>query len=287
MNNKYINLRIENIYEDLTISEKKIAKIVLKNPKDVILMTASELAKKSNTSAASVIRFCKSIGVPSFTELKLQLSAEQKLPKTQSTSDISPDENIDDIKEKLLLNANKSMEETLNLITDTTINEAIEIMENASLIYTYGIGSSYLVSENIFQKWSRIGKPILYFTDLHHLIACLASAPEDTIFIGISNSGETGEVITAMEFAKKNNIKTISLTQFSYNTLSKISDLSIQTVRSKEAEIRSAATSSLMSQFIAVDILFYAYILKDYDKYIGYIKKSKKDIQVYRKKMKP
>lgn len=155
-------------------------------------------------------------------------------------------------------------------------------MEQAPLIYTYGIGSSYLVAENIFQKWSRIGKSIICFNDLHHLISCIASAPKNSLVIGISNSGETSEVISAMKIANNRNLTTIGITQLGPNSLNKISDLTLQTIKSKEAEIRSAATSSLMSQFILVDILFYSYILNDYDRYIDLIKASRLSVLEYK-----
>ena len=57
MNGKHVDYRVRSIFEDLTRSERKIAQFVLDKPEEVIKMTASELAKVSETSPASVIRF--------------------------------------------------------------------------------------------------------------------------------------------------------------------------------------------------------------------------------------
>ena len=73
LNNKNVQFRIQSIFNDLTRSERKIAQFIMDQPDEAIKMTASELALASSTSPASIIRFCKSIGIPSFTELKLEL----------------------------------------------------------------------------------------------------------------------------------------------------------------------------------------------------------------------
>lgn len=284
MKSKHVHYRVKSIYDDLTRSERKIAKLVLSEPEKVIKMTASELAKASNTSPASVIRFCKSIGIPSFPDLKLQLSAEKDAPVVQQYTDILPDESPEDIKNKLLNNAYQAMKETIQLIDDDTLSSAVQLISAASFIYVYGIGSSYLVAENIAQKFNRIGKVCICQPDVHLLIASLTSAPENTLFIGVSNSGETSEVLSLNELAKNKHLPTISITQFGANSLSKQADLSLQTVKSKEAELRSAATSSLTAQFILTDLLFLTYVLKNYDENMANIRASRELVDQYKKR---
>ena len=284
MKSKHIHQRVESLYNDLTHSEQKIANLVLERPEDVTKMTASELAKESQTSPASVIRFCKSISIPSFPELKMALSAEKQWEVPKEYSDILPNEKISDVKAKLLGNAYQSMQETVQLVSDDTLKQAVSLISNAPFVYVYGIGSSYLVAENIAQKWNRIGKVCICIADIHLLIASLTSAVPGSVFIGISNSGETSEVLEINHIAKENGIKTIGISQFGMNSLSKKVDLSLQTVKSKEAELRSAATSSLMSQFILIDLLFHIYVLEEYDKNMANIRESRKLVDNYKRR---
>lgn len=274
--------RTKSIIEELTNSEKKVGEYILKYPESVITMTTSELADKSGASPASVIRFCKSIHVPSFTQLKVNLSAEISTPAKYGYSDIQPNEAIGDIKAKLLGNAYQSMNETVALMNNERIEETANLLQNASVIYIYGIGASHLVAENISQKWSRIGKTSICGTDSHILVSMFVSAPKNSVFIGVSNSGETTEVIRLIDIAKKHGIKTIGLSQFGQNTVSSTADISLQTVRANEAELRSAATSSLHAQFIAVDILFYVYATRNYEQNIKHIQKSRQDVEEYK-----
>lgn len=282
-NNRLIYNRIKNISEELSRSERKIAHHVLEKTDAVLSMTVNELAESSNTSPASVIRFCKSVGIPSFTDLKIKLSAETTHSSQSKVTDISSNTSIDEIKENLLLNAYQSMEETLQLINNETIPHATEYIKKAPVVYVFGIGSSFLVAENFVQKWSRVGKTVICFSDLHILIASLNSAPKDSLLIVISNSGETKEILSLVKIAKSHNLKVLSITQFGNNPVSRASDYSVQTVRSKEAKLRSGATSSLMAQFITTDLLYYSYILENYDKNISRIQQSRKDLENFQK----
>ena len=104
-----------------------------------------------------------------------------------------------------------------------------------------------------------------------------------TLFIGISNSGETAEVLSLNQIAQNRGLKTISITEFGMNSLSKKTDINLNTVRSKEVALRSAATSSLMSQFMLIDLLFYTYVLEDYDKHMENILNSRELVDDYKR----
>ena len=52
------------------MTEKKIAKYILNNPKEVVDMTVSELAETSDVSIASVSRFCRKVGLKRFCPVK-------------------------------------------------------------------------------------------------------------------------------------------------------------------------------------------------------------------------
>lgn len=278
--------RIESVLEDLPKSEKKIGLFVKSNPQQVIGMTASELAKMSGSSPATVIRFCKSIDVSSYTEMKVHLSSEITSPRMIGYSDITENESIEEIKQKLLGNAYQSMIDTVEQLNHQKVEEAVETLSEAPVIYLYGVGASQLVVANILQKWSRIGKVVIFHDDFHTLLPSILTAPKGSVLWVVSNSGETVEVLNMVKVAKDNNLKTIGLTQFGTNSLTECVDIPVQTVKVKEAVIRSAATSSLHAQFMIVDIIFFAYASRRLEENSDYIKKSRDIINMISKKSK-
>lgn len=242
--NTNILFRIKEQIEALPKSEKKIAEIVLENPQAVIQMNATELAEVAESSPAAIIRFCHSMKLKGFTELKLQLSADSHQIKENLYTEINPNEEIELIKKKLVLNTTHVLNETNNWLTKEQIDEVTEHFEASSMIYTYGLGASYLVALDIQQKYTRIGKVVVSSQDTHYLVASMAVAPKNTIFFGISNSGEKQEVLSLMKTAKELGLITISLTEATNNSLSQQADIALKTGISGEAPLRSAATSS-------------------------------------------
>ena len=273
--------RISSIYNELSKSEKKIGDFLLENPKEVTRMTALEVANASNVSPATVIRFCKSIGIPSFTQLKVTIASELERPTNQEYSDIEENESVEKIKEKLLANAHQTMFDTAQYLEDKKIEESVTKLQEAPLVFTFGVGASWLVAENISQKFNRIGKSVIAISDLHILLATIVSAPKKSVLIAISNSGNTKEVNSLVDLANKYGLVTIGLSQFGNNQLSQKVDVSLQTVKANEAEMRSAATSSLHAQFIAIDILFYAYATKNFTEITSIIQSSRHEVKKY------
>ncbi|WP_410770755.1 MurR/RpiR family transcriptional regulator [Fontibacillus sp. BL9] len=251
--------RIENVMPKLTQSEQKVARFVLAAPDEVVFMSVQEMATRSLSSSASVVRFCRSMGLKGFPELKVALSAD--LAKDQKTGyyDLNKNENTADLVDKILSNAVQSLRDTVGLLDIGVIEKVAHSLHEAPAIFAYGVGASALVAEDIAQKWLRLGKNAYAFSDMHVLTMSMANAPRGSAFIGISYSAATKEVLQLMKFAKKNGLVTISFTGFGKSELSELSDYNLYTSLAPEAKVRSAATGSKHSQFFIIDVLFYAY----------------------------
>lgn len=276
-----ILLRINGKLPTLPQSEQKIGKIILESPLAIIQMSAADLAKAADSSPAAVIRFCRSIGVKGYTELKLLLSAVSNEIEGASYTDISPDEDLDAIKKKLLWNTNYMLEQTNAILANDLLDEAVVKMVNSPIIYVYGLGASHLVAMDLKQKLTRIGKQVICTQDQHELVAALAIAPADAVYFGISNSGEKREANILMEIAKKSGKHTISLTKDSDNSLSRLADVALKMADTNEAPLRSGATVSLLMQMYAIDILFYHFMTKQYQENIGYLELSRTAISEF------
>ncbi|EPG1169584.1 TPA_asm: MurR/RpiR family transcriptional regulator [Listeria monocytogenes] len=282
MSNGSIINRIEGILNDLPKSEKKIGQAVLANPEFTTTASIHKLAQKADASGAAVIRFCKSIGLQSFPELKRQLSLDLAQPQKKGYYDIEPNEDFHTITEKLVSNMIQTMNDTASQLDEAKVLEACELLGEADTIYTYGVGASWLVAEDISQKWLRAGKHVLATQDAHVLAMAFATGKKKAVFLAISNSGETSEVLQLVDQAKLNNVIVISLTRFGSNKLKEKADLSLETSRAPEAEIRSTATSSRQAQLLVIDILFYYYASHHYDEMIQQIKHSREATNRFR-----
>lgn len=255
-------LRMESFQKTLSTSEEKIYDFVLSHPDQVVKMTAKEIADASGVSAPTVVRFSKKIGYDSLTDFKIQLSTELQTNKLQTNNynDVDPTDSFYSIKEKISANAQVSLSETTSLLDETAFSKAITLLEHAQVIFSFGVGASALSAQDIVHKWSRIGKVVRQEHDLHILLPQLINCKQKAVLILVSNSGKTPELLYLAQAAQKARIPMITLTQFGPNPLADFATVSLQTARPTESINRSAATTSLLSQFLVIDTLFYLFI---------------------------
>ncbi|PGH77970.1 RpiR family transcriptional regulator [Bacillus thuringiensis] len=271
-------LKIESLLQQLPKSERKVAQYILKHPQEVIRMTIHELATRANASSSAVTRFCRSIEIASFSELKVSLSSHIARPEKKGFYDIEPNEAITAIKDKIVSNSVQVIQETALYLDEFVLDKIVETMRSADVIYVYGVGASWLVAEDITQKWLRLGKIVSANQDAHITATALAASTKNCVFFSISNSGETEEVLRLIDIAKEAGVQTIGLSRFGNNRLTDKVDMSLHHVHAPEAKFRSAATSSLFAQFLTINIIFYAYASKYYVENIKEIERSRESV---------
>nr|HMN88060.1 MurR/RpiR family transcriptional regulator [Bauldia sp.] len=70
-------LRIQDRYEALTASEKKIATLLLDRPDEILTFSATELAGLAGVSKATAARFFRTLGYSDFNDVRLQAREER------------------------------------------------------------------------------------------------------------------------------------------------------------------------------------------------------------------
>lgn len=262
---KNILLTIRDAIPNIPTSEQKIAQTIINYPKEVINLSAKELARKASSSSSAVIRFCKSINVQSYTELKVLISAQLATNDVIEFTDINQNESLEETKEKLEMNISHFIHNTKDLLNEDLVYSVIHEIKKNDHIFVYGIGASGIIVKDIEQKFTRLGKHVISGLDQHEMVAMMSNNRKNSVFIAISASGKTQEVINITEVANYLGLMTISITENHNNPLSQTSRLSLKSASTDHVKIRSGATLSLINQLYLVGVIFYKYVALDYD----------------------
>ena len=247
---------IRQNYESFTEREKRIADYLLNDNNDIIEMSAKEIGDATNTSAPTVVRFSKKLGFSSLNEMKIKLSISLSNGKNKEEF-----EYLDrDLSTKSIIGVKQSIhtiiDETVNLISECELDNAIDLLSKAKNIYVFSVGVSNLVGLDLYYKMSRINKMCIAHSDTHLQITSSALMEEGDVAVAISYSGDTKEVILCAENAKKNNIPLIVITKASINnSLEEYSDVTLH-VPFVEKSLREGAMTSRISQLAIIDMLF-------------------------------
>ena len=248
---------IRQNYESFTEREKRIADYLLNDNNDIIEMSAKEIGDATNTSAPTVVRFSKKLGFSSLNEMKIKLSISLSNSKNKEefeylARDLSTKSIISGVKQSI----HTIIDETVNLISECELDNAIDLLSKAKNIYVFSVGVSNLVGLDLYYKMSRINKRCIAHSDTHLQITSSALMEEGDVAVAISYSGDTKEVILCAENAKKNNIPLIVITKASINnSLEEYSDVTLH-VPFVEKSLREGAMTSRISQLAIIDMLF-------------------------------
>lgn len=259
-NNLFTIIRTK--YNILSPTQKNIADFVLNNRKDVILLSIGDLAEKCNTSETTIMRFLRKIGFDSYQVFRVRAAQDISAHSAKAIyEELKPDDNIGEIKQKVIFSTINSIKDLDKILYDETIAEAVDLIYNAKRLLFFGMGASGIIAKDAFHKFSRIGIDVFNCDDSHIMsIVCAHATPSDLLF-AVSHSGESSETLDCIEIAKKNGAKVIAITSYIHSTITKIADMVLLS-STNETKYRSDAMASRIVQLVIIDILYVSLVLK-------------------------
>lgn len=258
-----LSTKVLNNYPNFKGASKKIADYLLAHPKVFLQEDAQGLGKITKTSAASMIRFCKQLGFKGLKDFQIQLA--QDTPQ-ENDNVIDPivgnHDNPHIILQKLLLSIEKNTEQTAHLIDGMALNQAINFLKNADRIYLAGVGASSLPAQDLYYKFIRSGKNVIFNQDVHIALERICYSHSTDVLIIFSYSGLTQETLLMADQARKNHTPIIAVTRSRQSPLVEISNV-VLGVSTDEKLLRVGAINSLFSEMLVSSVLFLATINQD------------------------
>ena len=271
INMNHITLKIKEIYEDLDLTERKIADYMLQDLDKIIELSIKRLSEESGTSQAAWVRFCKIIGYSGLKELKkdyiLNVRGQVSHPVIEGDliyTDIQGYESVEQIIKNVSDLNQKAIHDTMMIIDSNAVKEAANVIGSARRVLFLGMGASALVAQDAAYKFSRIDCISQAFMDFHMQLTTMALLGKEDVAVFISYSGRTKEMLECMEMARQSGCKTICITKYGKNPISNTADISLS-LSAPEIERRSGAMGSRIAQLTVIDILFTAVANQKYE----------------------
>lgn len=274
-----VELRLRDMKPVMTRVERLVAEYVEPRLADIPEMSIKQLAQKSNTSEASVLRFCKTLGYKGYRDFTLSLSAALGAmdPGMQDIggryTDVQPGDDVSVIIDNVSNNNRCSIEDTLLVLDREAVGEAIGLLRKARRIDLYGLGASGLVCQDAAQKFMRINKWCQAFVDGHTIQTSAALLCKEDVVVLISNSGSTMEILDAVELIRSRGARIIAITRYSKSELADAADVVLR-ISTPEIGFRSGAMGSRIAMLNVVDILFTGVASAEYDSIKGYLERT-------------
>lgn len=268
---KSVLVRLKEYQIQMTPAESEVVQYLLHNPEEAMELSVHELAERSFSSSATIVRMCRRLGFDGYKELRRSLQYElavRKRSERERRDEISKEDSLEAMVDKITYKNIISLEETKNLVDIPVLQQCVDLLCSSRTIYMFGIGSSLCVARDACLKFLRLGKSCVLNDDWHSQLLQARNITAGDVGLFISYSGQTVEMIECAKSLKENGGKMILITRFATSELAELSDYNLY-VAAHESLFRNGAMSSRISQLNMIDILYTAFANADYEKSMG------------------
>lgn len=237
--------KISKNRQNLNENEGKILDYFFSNTDKIEKLTIREVCKDNYIVPNTLIRFCKKLGFSGYSEFKttFKLSVNTTLISDEKTS------------------LDKQVLKTKEILNLETIDSIVTSIYNAKKIIILSFGLSRNVANDLNEHLQMIGLNSHTYIDTNVIEYNCSLLNKDDVLICFSISGETKKVLESINIAKTKGARTVSITEFSSNTLSKLSDFQLYAMISKKS-LNGIDLTSRIGFFYISNLIFERYFEK-------------------------
>ena len=205
-------VRIQGTYSSLRTAEQRVADFILKHPDDLIYLTVTELAERTNTSESTVVRLCQKIGYKGYQEFKIMLARDLVEPTHEIYAQIESGDSLTTIKNKVFQANAQALRDTMEVLSDTELESAVKALARARRVEIYGVGGSAPLALDAYHKFLKLGISAVALSDGDMMAMSSSLLQEGDVALGISHTGASRDVTDALSKAQAAGAKTICIT---------------------------------------------------------------------------
>lgn len=250
----------------LAPSMQRVADVILTDPHVVLEGTISELARRSSTSETTIVRFCRTLGLHGYVQLRLALATEmgredaRRLDTSFHGADLTGGAEADDASLGSMIatigfTESLGIEETIAKLDLGVLEQVVSAIDRADRISVYGVSASGWSAADLHRKLFRIGRNSSHFVDGHEAVLSTALMGPGDVAIGLSHRGTTAEVIGFLTAARSRGATTVGITNVAGSPVATTSDLALFT-SVRESQFRAGPMASRTAQLVLVDCVF-------------------------------
>ncbi|MBP1039987.1 MurR/RpiR family transcriptional regulator [Vagococcus sp. BWB3-3] len=196
---------------NFTYQEQAIVDYIVKHPRLILESTAKDLAAKTYTSSATIVRFCKKLGFKGYPDFQLNFVKETAHLRDDTITALSKDLSNTEVStyvENLYLD---TVQQTKELLNKDTFNRVINLLIHIKKIDFYASDINFSRVQSTCIKLTNVGIHAQVFNALNEFYVSNLN-PQDSVSIIVSHTGKNPTMIDAAYQLRKRQVKTIGIT---------------------------------------------------------------------------
>ncbi len=263
--------RIRALLPEMPSATAKVALFLLENPQAPLTLSIGELAERAGASAATVTRFCRTIGFRGYVALRVTIAtdlghntamdsvAKSSLAMESWVSEIGesfgPEDSADELLNMLVGVHTRTLRETSASIDLSTLSQVAALIAACEQVDIYGVGGSAQLASDLQGRLYRIGIRAYNWAEVHTGLASAAIQGPGTVALGVSLSGRTEETVQMLDEARNAGAHTVAMVTDRHSPLAELAEYRIVTSMTDHF-LKSDDLSANHGQLLVVDLLY-------------------------------
>lgn len=247
--------RIKAVSPSLSTKEGQVADFILSDPRLVSRMTITDIASHLGVADSTVFKFTKRLGFHGFRDFRTSLLSEEFDPQISIHENINEHDTPLMVAQKIFHSSAKSLNDTLFLLKEEDLEQALDHLMGASRISFYGCGASGVIALDAYQKFLRSPIQCHCINDTHMQVMHAALLNEHDCAVVITHSGATKEMLNVAQLARRAGAKVLLITSYPSRRISKYADITFVST-SEETGYRPESLSCRYAQMAIIDTLY-------------------------------
>lgn len=274
--------KIEETMMRYTDARHAVGEFILQEPENLYQYTVTEIAAKTFTSKATVVRFAKAMGYDGWKEFMKDYIAEVKYQKAhENTVDFNipfqKDDSVDTIIENIKKLQIESIRETADLLDKDNLRRATDYLDRASHIEIFCSSPNTYLGELFKRKLITIGKSANVAISGEAGLMAASLGPQDcALVISYSGNSVSQNPVNRIGILKKNRVPIIGITSGGDNYMRKNLDCILTMSTRERLYTKIANYSTEESLGYILNVLFSCCFARQYKKNLDFkIKNSR------------
>jgi DNA-binding MurR/RpiR family transcriptional regulator len=248
--------RISAAHADLSRKHRHLARFILDNKYFVSFASASQAAEKTDTSAATVVRFAQSLGYEGYSEMQAAIRAD--LPSYMSAVEriqerLESSTEPDDLPQKVFYTDITNIERTASNLVAANLDGALQAIVDAHRIWAIGSGISATSALYLAHSLRILGFDARFnMNEGLSLAVDAAQFDSDTLVIALDMWRYVRSTTNTVAIARKHGAHVIAITDSIVSPLAQMADFAFEVAADGVSHSLSAtAVLSLINVIVA------------------------------------
>lgn len=208
---KGLAVRVESVASSLTPGEKRIADILLSNPHEAAFLGVEELARRSDSSVATAVRFAKKLGYSGYLEMRKSLVSEARKHYRRGDQLLQAPSQVSETLMEVARRDMRNIELVVNAVNEKLLQGVVQRIKESRIRLALGDGVSALMARHLAYLLINAGVPVMEGnpSDFATQVGNLDS--RDLLF-SISIAPYSRETLDAAAYAKKRGVPVVAFT---------------------------------------------------------------------------